>query len=223
MWNPPRNKVSCNGVVWKTWTSESNWIQILSPAFIAQANCLLHLCLIFLIVCISIAVKTFDVAKMPFYSFNSKEITWVTRKSWQRAGCGIILIQWLRDITKDQFFLSLYVNLSWLQLSSLWQKGCQQLLESAVSLMCRGWGAISLPWSQNTVCPCFALGTYVGWLGPVFFNHCANAVRWNGIAPSHQGAPPTPREAGGGFGLAFKVAEGGTDAGETMYVRTNDH
>lgn len=66
-----------------------------------------------------------------FFYFNSGEISRVTKKSQHRAGFGVVLIQWLRDITKDQCFSISVPDLSWFQLPP----SCKRAANSSLTLL----------------------------------------------------------------------------------------
>lgn len=86
--------------------------------------------------------------KNPLYYFNIKKISGVTRKSQCQAGFGVTLIQWLSNVTKDQFFPVSVLDLPWFQLPSLLGEGCPQIFELQVHfipLRVRKYSLFSLP------------------------------------------------------------------------------
>lgn len=89
---------------------------------------------------LSVCQLGFWIFKKSFYCFNNKEISWVIRVL--TSDLGVILIQWLRIMTKKFFFPISAPGLPWLQLPSLAQKGCLQFFELLFLWLCWGWGEI---------------------------------------------------------------------------------
>lgn len=152
-----------------------------------------------------------------FYDFNNKEISWVTQMSQHRAGLGVILIQWLRNVTKDQFFHHLCAWPSLVPALLLIIRGLRTVLWASCFFDPVESKERSCPPSLHNTVPALLWSHMLIGLALLSFNPSGHRARLNWFAlwdPTRKWGRSNP---------AQKAREDGADAGGAMQVRTNEH